>query len=129
MVAYNFQKQFGDRIVDGSKNQTVRRTGKRRHANPGDMVQLYTGQRTTSCKKLVDDRTCLAREPIQIVIEENSVAAIRILGKPITKTGYKTLEAFAIADGFESLEAFHRFWRKFHGVGVFDGELIVWGEV
>lgn len=42
MAAYNFQKQFVHLIENGDKHQTIRRRGKRHHAKPGGMVQLYT---------------------------------------------------------------------------------------
>ncbi|MBD2107408.1 hypothetical protein [Nodosilinea sp. FACHB-13] len=52
MVAYNFKPQFAGPVERGEKTQTIRRTGKRRHARPGDTLQLYTGMRTKSCRLL-----------------------------------------------------------------------------
>ena len=65
MVAYNFQSEFGPRILDRIKCSTIRRNGKRRHAVKGDEVQLYTGQRTKACR-LLGRSTCLYSRPIEI---------------------------------------------------------------
>lgn len=54
MAAYNFQKRFATLIESGDKNHTIRRIGKRRHASPGEAIQLYTGMRTKFCRKLLD---------------------------------------------------------------------------
>lgn len=53
MPAYNFQKQFAPLVESGQKRQTIRAIGKRRHARPGESLQLYTGQRTKACRKLI----------------------------------------------------------------------------
>lgn len=47
MVAYNFQARFAPLVESGRKTITIRTRGTaRRHARPGDRVQLYTGHRT-----------------------------------------------------------------------------------
>jgi hypothetical protein len=48
MVAYSFAPQFIDTIRSGTKCQTIRPIGKRRHARTGEPVQLYTGMRTAT---------------------------------------------------------------------------------
>ncbi len=66
MVAYNFMHKYADLIVDGTKTCTIRNPGKR---NPkiGERLQLYTGQRTQNCKKLLTpDPICIAVAPIEI---------------------------------------------------------------
>jgi hypothetical protein len=52
MVAYSFKSFFAPQIIAGLKCQTVR-ADRRRHARPGEAVQLYTGMRTRACHKLV----------------------------------------------------------------------------
>ena len=54
MVAYNFQARFAPLVETGAKSMTIREIGRRRHARPGERLQLYTGQRTKGCRKLLD---------------------------------------------------------------------------
>ena len=123
MVAYNFQERFVPAIVQGSKRQTIRRIGKRRHAEPGDQLQLYTGMRTTQCRKILEeDPTCLTVRPVEIRISEQWISVI-VEGTPV-----RDLEAFARQDGFDDATQFHRFWKRFNkGPGVVDHLLITWG--
>lgn len=122
MVAYNFQKRFVPRIQDGTKLQTIRRIGKRPHARPGSQLQLYTGQRTKYCQKIIDDPTCLEVKPVTIYVRKDHMAVF-VEGKPI-----KRLDEFAVADGFADFEDFHKFWLEFHGEGeAVDHLLIKWG--
>ena len=75
MVAYNFQEQFVAAIVDGRKRQTIRAIGKKRHAEPGERIQLYTGMRQPGCRKIIDDPVCVLAMPIRI--SENHVESVR----------------------------------------------------
>lgn len=133
MAAYNFQKQFVEPIQSGRKNCTIRRKGKRRHAKAGDPIQLYTGMRTKSCRKIRDpDPICLFVNHIDIHVMEDCIEFIRILtGHPKGKGSRELLtraklNKFAISDGFESIEDMHKFWLDFHGVGLFSGLYIGW---
>ncbi|MEJ0016825.1 MAG: ASCH domain-containing protein [Acetobacteraceae bacterium] len=45
MVAYSFKRDFAAPILAGIKRQTIR-ADRRRHARPGEVLQLYTGMRT-----------------------------------------------------------------------------------
>ena len=54
MVAYTFQARFAAAVEAGEKAITIRTIGQRRHARIGERLQLYTGQRTRACRKLVD---------------------------------------------------------------------------
>lgn len=78
MVAYNFQSQFVEAIRNGSKSHTIRRNGKRRHARPGESLQLYSGMRTKACKKIITDPECVAAIPISIEISTSSDCAAAI---------------------------------------------------
>ena len=65
MVAYNFQARFAAAIEAGEKAITIRTIGQRRHARIGERLQLYTGQRTRACRKLVDpDPVVTGGQPI-----------------------------------------------------------------
>ena len=122
MVAYSFQKQFAPRILDGTKRQTVRARGKRRHAQPGEALQLYTGMRTRHCR-LIARATCWRVQPIAIRFLDGAFdrSMIIIDGAPVLR------EAFAKADGFDSWAELRAFWAKHHaGVDEFEGYCISW---
>ncbi|WP_150213004.1 hypothetical protein [Candidatus Tokpelaia sp.] len=112
MVVYNFKEQFADLVASGEKCQTIRRLGKRSHARAGDRLQLYTGQRTKSCRKL-GEAICTSVTPIKILIGyiPTSGAYIRdiIIYQADNPTGYGepvgdnfAIARFAMADGFRA---------------------------
>jgi len=125
MVAYNFQRRFAAAIVDGRKTHTIR-TDRRRHARPGEMLQLFTGMRSTSCVKLIPDPLCLRVEPIRIDFgAEGKIDQVQLDGQAVDD-----LDQFALADGFESLADMYGFWVLQHGLlRAFNGTLIGWAPV
>ena len=64
MPAYSFNKQFVPMILDGSKRQTIR-ARRKNPAKVGDILYLYSGLRTKSCKKLREE-ICKATTTIVI---------------------------------------------------------------
>ena len=127
MVAYNFRQEFAGDVADLVKRQTIRADGKRRHARPGELLQLYTGMRTKGCRKLVlPDPPCKSTEPIAIDFNYYSEGEYGITatvsGKRLTD---QELEALAQADGFENVDAMHWFFCTTHRVP-FRGTLIKW---
>jgi len=120
MVAYNFQKRFVSRIEDGTKGQTIRRERKR-HARPGELLQLYTGMRTKHCS-LIGTAWCHRVSPIRLDFDT-----------PLIETAWETITAplkldlFAVADGFWRWRHMATFWRVYHpDTRVFSGILIEW---
>lgn len=104
------------------KRQTIRAKGKRRHARPGETLQLYTGMRTRQCK-LIGLARCVSIQKVTIQIKKFSMW-IEVDGVPV-KGG--NIHAFARADGFGSGEEMLEFWHTNHkGVKRFDGFLIKW---
>lgn len=125
MVAYNFQRQFVEPIRSRTKTQTIRAIGKRRHARPGELLQLYTGQRTTSCEKILEeDPYCIAVEQVIIEVGADCIDSIAMSGYAIVD-----FERFAKEDGFKSLDEMYHFWARSHGYGRFEGLLIQWLEI
>jgi hypothetical protein len=51
MPTLNFQTRFAELVKNGTKRQTIRKVGKR-FVCPGDILYLYTGQRTKECQRL-----------------------------------------------------------------------------
>lgn len=114
MVAYNFQARFADAVERGEKRQTIRRKRANGHAKPGDIVQLYTGMRTSACRKLAD-----------AVCEVSTYCAIREDGITLGNHPRVDLDDFACADGFEGFEDMKNWFRDMYGLP-FIGHLVRW---
>ena len=123
MVAYNFQPRFVPLIRDGMKLQTIRgdRAAFGRHARPGDRLQLYYGQRTKGCIRIVPDPLCTVVLPIRITFASGQIARIVTGGVPV-----RDLDMFAALDGFEDRADMSAFWLEHHGAAEFNGVVIEW---
>ncbi len=144
MVAYSFKRRFVDPIrvglgqnyhidmmkppIPSPKRQTIRAVGKRRHAWPGEILQLYSGMRTKQCFSIGVAR-CVFAEGIRISVESGlvEIGAGTIEQRELR---FGELEAFARADGFLDWSEMQEFWRAEHGeltrLGPFVGVLIQW---
>lgn len=112
------------------KRQTIRAVGKRRHARPGETLQLYTAMRTKQCKKIGEAR-CTAVLPIRIMVNEHSMP-VEVDGRHVGVGSHDYpggLRELAQLDGFEHAEDMHEFWKKEHGLGEFSGVLIKWEPI
>ena len=118
MVAYSFKAQFADLVATGRKRQAIR-APRKRHARPGEPIQLYTGMRTKACRKLVEpDPVCRSVEPISI-----KHGHVLVGEHPVT---WEDTVAFAHADGFNSVAAFLDFFDALPSGDGFQGVLIKW---
>lgn len=124
MVAYNFQKQFADDVREGRKRQTIRANGKRRHARPGEMLQLYTRMRQPGCELLREAR-CLNATPVRIDFRRGKINGVKLQRNGYSP-GLETLDEFARRDGFADWGAMAKWFRANHGDRVFVGTLIQW---
>lgn len=139
MTAYSFKKQFvapirvglgiqvnhepGDAHVYHPKRQTIRAIGKKRHARPGETVQLYCGLRTQHCFKIADAK-CSSADSIRMQIASDRPWIWMKIGNDVSGP---ITENFARADGFASVEEMWKFWRKEHpDTPDFRGVLIRW---
>lgn len=121
MVAYNFKEQFADDVASGKKRQTIRRSRKR-PTRPGDTLQLYTGMRTRKARKLRDDETCTAVEPITVDSDSFGRLRVAIDGREIRGA---QLDQLVEADGFARSMDMREFFAKQYGLP-FAGEIIKW---
>jgi len=121
MVAYSFQPRFEVPIKLLQKTGTIRAEGKRRHARPGDALQLYTGMRTKSCR-LLARAVCVANHRITINFED----CYYDLGESPFRFIAPSTEIFAREDGFLNWNDMAAFWLKTQGVKVFSGRYITW---
>lgn len=133
MVAYSFKPQFVEPIATLTKRQTVR-SERKRHARPGEPIQLYTAMRTRHCRKILSaDPICLDVRPIRIHLDSlnpHLISSIHINEIPLDDA---EIEAFAVADGFNGALAhgFARrrmgeFWLQNHDWNGFVGVVIRW---
>lgn len=136
MVAYSFKPRFVEPIRVGlgerrmhtvhPKRQTIR-ADRRRHARPGEELQLYRGLRTKGCY-LIGRARCIDVVPIQIHFRKRRrsdwVRAVIKLDRP------SQLDHFARDDGFRDWQELREFWAQEHpGVDDFEGVLITWGPL
>lgn len=150
MVAYSFKRRFVNPILVGlgldpieadragiePKRQTIRAIGKRRHARPDEIVQLYHGMRTRQCF-MIGSALCSSVEPIDVYLKSD-VIRVGALDRPDAPVRSYTaangasgmLDAFARADGFGDWGEMKEFWREEHGdlarLGPWTGLLIKW---
>ena len=138
MVAYSFKLRFIPNIraglgmkVEGlvrPKLQTIR-AERRRHANPGEEVQLYYAQRTSQCQ-LIGKPTCASVVPIEITFRRFSEMVD--IGDIGTLSRAPHLDRFAQLDGFFDWEDMRQFWMEEHQAVMgtpFTGKLIRWNPV
>lgn len=115
MSAYNFKARYVPHIRSGRKRHTIRAEGKRRHARPGERVQLYTGMRTKQCAKIMPDPLCTKVEDIELY-----EWTVRVAGQILFAD---ECEVLAYADGFENFAEM----MEFFGPRLpFKGKLIHW---
>lgn len=132
MVTLNFKKQFADDVECGRKKRSIRAPRKDgRNPKRGDKLQLYTGMRTKSCRKL-GDAVCVRVRPVQI-----DHMGVKIDGKSLYAGNAPAYQGspdpnswdgdFARADGFDSFPDMADFFEKEHGLP-FQGFLIEWAD-
>jgi hypothetical protein len=130
MVAYSFKQRFAQPILlglepgplqPGAKRQTIR-ADRKRHARPGEEIQLYTGMRTRACRLLG-----------RVICADVSPICLSFGASPSVQIGQGTfcnaveLDAFARDDGFVDWADLARFWASEHGqTALFHGVLIRW---
>ncbi len=116
MVALNFQPQFAPLVEARIKRQTIRRSDRVR---VGQRLQLYTGQRTAACRKLVTpDPVCTVATYVHLSADDI------VLGS--TKHAPRGFDEFARADGFRDYAEMWRWFERQYGVSHFIGRLIKW---
>lgn len=129
MVAYSFKPSFVPLIQAGIKQQTIRNPRKR-HARPGENLQLYHGPRMKPLK--IGLSICLSVSQVRLDFATDRV----LIDDAIEIQGDDALNAFAVRDGFGKVhptmqpwEFMGRWWSVTHpDQPVFAGVLIDWGD-
>jgi len=130
VVAYSFRKRFVEPIRTGSKRQTIR-ADRKRHARPGELMQLYCGMRTRGCF-LIDETICDRVQSVRLSFDGNVVAISSLrFGSPMQEiTGAKALDLFATQDGFGDWNDMRAFWREEHGdISEWRAVLLTWNPL
>lgn len=127
MVAYNFHRRFEAPVVTLTKTGTIRDRGRRRHARPGELLQLYTGQRTRYCR-LIATATCLSEARLRVWFPSPRVVIGEIDDTvPIYEVNHcADFDAFARADGFTDWDDMARYWWDQEKCLYFDRRWIRW---
>lgn len=116
MVAFNFKKKFAPKVESGEKPSTIRQT---KRCDVGDLIQLYTGQRTKFCKKL-GDAVCIGTAKI-LVTEECPYESSNCEGIVKPDVSIPLYEQ----EGFSNAKEMQDFFREQYGLP-FVGWLHVW---
>jgi hypothetical protein len=118
MVAYNFQPGFAEAIVHGIKQSTMRPQGKRAHARPGQMVQLFIGARTKSTVRLLEAPV------VQTATVDVDQAGVVMNG--VRWTDAARLHSFARGEGFDTICNLQAWFDRRYGLPVTGLTLIQW---
>lgn len=135
MVAYSFKPSFIADIQAKVKRQTIR-LPRKRHARPGEALQLFTGPRmkpvrlgAAICKAAYNVRLDFDRHSPSVTLDDSVVYDTR-----------EALNAFAVRDGFTPIDRGTRqpvspweymaaWWRLTHpDHPAFSGVLIDWDD-
>lgn len=129
MVALNFKPEFVVAIDGGEKRRTIRRVRKSGNPEPGNLLQLFTGMRTSACEK-IREVTCTRVRPVTI-----DYMGIKLDGRLLFAGDAPAYQGgpdpegydgdFARADGFDSFTSMMEFFENQYGLP-FEGQLIEW---
>lgn len=134
MVAYSYKPSFVQPIRLKVKRQTIR-LPRKRHARPGEALQLFTGPRMKP--ERLGGAVCQTAYDVRLDFKTSPSVE---LDASITLDTDEALNAFAIRDGFAVPERFAdlgwspweymaRWWRLTHpDHPVFSGVLIDWDD-
>ena len=117
MPAINFQKRFAELILTGQKRQTIRLVRKY-PIRQGDMLYLYTGQRTKHCESL-------GLVQCTSILKITLTKEFKIIVDIIPLSSIQEESDFITAEGFKSWQDMYRFFNKRY-VLPFEGVLIKW---
>ena len=130
MALLNIKKQFVEPIRKGTNHHTIRAMRKI-PVKCGEKLYLYCGCRQKGAFRILPEpQICTRVQSIKIEMELGG-ERVTIDGNVIDLDERKQL---ALADGFESLDAFRDFWENVHGEDLpnhgrivnFTGQIIHW---
>ena len=130
MPSLNFQKQFMPGILAMLNKDYARRTRikpktttirakRERPIRKGDLLYLFSGQRTKYCQKL---GKVICRKTEELVIEEESASIYKIIINGAILSD-EAAQNVALEDGFTAFKEMIKWFRKTHGFP-FEGQRI-----
>lgn len=114
MVAINFQSQFVEALLLGTKRQTIRRKAR---CKPGDKIQIYTGQCTKDCR-LLGEAICIITAPVVLYPSR------AYIGSHMLSDSQR--QELAMADGFSNYAEMHEWFKEKYKSRSFEGVIIKW---
>jgi hypothetical protein len=124
-----FKKQFETYVEEGSKRHSIRARGGRRW-KPGVVADCFVNPRQKTMRCLGRWTVTKVEEiRIRLVVRGKVLLEIAVAGEVLS---HDEANALAWRDGFRgngregALEQMAGFWRKNHGLEVFEGDLIHW---
>jgi hypothetical protein len=120
MPQYNFQEKFAPLILQGWKRSTFRKR-REKPPKPGDILYLFTGQRTANCHK-IGQYVCKSHAIGRLEAAPNYGLHFFIDGQRMPD--FMT-RCFALADGFRSVQEMRRWFESHYGLP-FEGDLVTW---
>lgn len=151
MVAYSFNTAFVADVEARTKRQTIR-LPRKRHARPGERIQLFTGMRTKRCRKIIPDPVCIGVDEIRFDLREASAVPAELVSTVTFEVNGIPLiglaaDDYARGDGFKGLPArplyygsgdvrpglppfahMALWWCAVHGPSLFEGVAIRWED-
>ena len=122
MGAYNFQPRFVPFVRDGSKRHSIR-AKRTRPDRPGNMLHLFTRQRTKQCE--------LLGRSVCVKVEDTVISASHQVFVDGVELNADEKNALAYCDGFRSLgvaRAFEQMMAFWNGRLPFHGDIIHWSK-
>lgn len=115
VVAINFSERFAGPVERGEKRQTIRRSKK---CEAGAALQIYTGQRTKACRKLLD---AVCKDVTYVGLTERGVT----LGTTVDRFP-RDIDEFARLDGFKDYADMWKWFSERYETNSFTGYIIRW---
>jgi len=118
-----FQDRFADKVRDGSKTTTIRKSDW--HINPGTMLSLrrWTGKPYRSKQEVLWEAKCVSVEGIYVDSTGCVIETIPGCSGGFTTRGHEN--EIAQRDGFDSFADMADWFKRNHGLP-FEGYIIRW---
>lgn len=111
-MLYSFQSPFADLVASGQKKQTIRLNGKRRHIQPGETMQFWTGPYRKGERRRIGEAICSSAKPIKMLFRKLPEARVENIEMGGTELSAAQIEALAKADGFGGADELARYFCR-----------------
>lgn len=114
MTVLMVQPEFWSRVLDGSKDRTLR-APRKRPIKIGDKLSLrrWTGRPYASKQEVLREVVCCLVAPVVLHADGAEGIFISVAGLPIP---WHAVDAWARTDGFDSAKAMREWFQRVHGL-------------